>query len=186
MVIDDLGYRRLNVACLYADYKDQNNQTVGNILGTFLRQLLATQTLLPAWVAEELQVIQRAGGKAGLKVNLALLRKLLQQLEHAFICIDAVDELDSDVRWNLLKELKELGAKNTRLFLTGRNHIEDEVRKQFQILQGNKVIISATRQDIEEFVSQKINDNRGQNPGAMDDELAKDIIDIIIKKSQGM
>ena len=159
---------------------------MGNILGTFLRQFLATQIPLPGEVVKELQVIQCAGGKAGLKHNLALLKKQLQQLEHAFICIDAVDELDSDVRRNLLKELKELAVKNTRLFFTGRDHIESEIQKQFEIGEENKVIISATRQDIEEFVSERIQKNRGQDSEAMDDVLAKDIIDTIIEKSQGM
>ena len=122
----------------------------------------------------------------GLEDNRALLKIQLHQLKCAFICIDAIDELNSDVRWRLLKELKELGPDNAHLFLTGRNHIESEVRKQFQVLEGNNVIISATPQDIAEFVSEKIQENCDREPDAMDDVLEKAIVDTIIEKSQGM
>ena len=185
-MIDDLRSRCRNVACLYGDYKDQSNQTVGNILGTFLRQfLVTTQTPIPNEVTKKLHVIKCVGGKAGLEDNLALLKIRLQQLDLSFICIDAVDELDHNIRWKLLKVLKELGA-NTRFFFTGRDHIENEVQKQFQVLEENKVVISASRQDIEEFVSERIQESCGRDPEAMDDVLAKDIIDKIIEKSQGM
>ena len=187
VVIDDLRSRCPNVACLYADYKDQNNQTLGNILGTFLRQFLATaQTPIPDEVTKRLHDIQREGGKAGLQDNLVLLKTQLHHLKYAFICIDAVDELDSDVRWKLLKELKDLGTKNMRLFLTGREHVASEVQKQLQVLEGNKVIISATPQDIEEFVSHKIQEDRERDSVAMDDILEKAIVGTIIEKSQGM
>ena len=187
VVIDDLRSRFPNVACLYADYKDQNNQTLGNILGTFLRQFLATtKTPIPDEVTKKLHDLQREGGKAGIQDNLALLKTQLHTFKCAFICIDAVDELDSDVRWKLLKELKELGTENMRLFFTGREHVASEVQKQFQVLEGNKVIISATPKDIEEFVRHKIQENRERDSAAMDDILAKAIVGTIIEKSQGM
>lgn len=185
VVIDDLRSRSPNVACLYADYKDQNNQTLNNILGTFLRQFLATtRTPISNEITQKLQVIQREGGKAGTGDNLALLKIQLQQLDRAFICIDAIDELDPNVRWKLLKELEGLGATNTCFFLTGRNHIESEVQEAFKLSDGNKVVIRATPQDIKEFVDEKIREDR--NSEAMDGKLAKDIIDKIIEKSRGM
>ena len=189
VVFDDLRSRCPNVACFYGDYKDQNNQTLVNILGTFLHQFLATaQKLIPIpdEITKRLYNIQCEGGKLGIKENLALLKLRLHQLKCAYICIDAIDELDPDVRWKLLKELKELSTKNTRLFLTGRNHIESEVRKQFQILEGNQVTISATQQDIEDFASQKIKEDRDQDPETMDDILAKDILDTVVGESRGM
>ena len=185
VVIDDLRSRCPNVACLYAEYNDQKNQTLVNILGAFLRQFLATtQTPISNEITKKLQVIQREGGKTGFEDNLALLKIQLQHLDRAFICIDAIDELDPDVRWKLLKGLEDLGATNTCFFLTGRDHIESEVQEVFKISEANKVVIRATPQDITGFVSEKIRENR--NSKAMDDELAADIINKIIEKSQGM
>ena len=167
---------------LYADYKDQTNQTLVHILGSFLRQFLATaQELIPEEVIEKLLEIRHLGGKVGTEDNLALLKIQLNHFKRAFICIDAIDELEPKVRRQLLDILKELG---TYLFLTGRHHIEDEVQQRLQVMQRYKIIISASQQDIQEFVQQQIIDD--PNGDAMDKVLEKDIVDAITKKSQGM
>ena len=67
-MIDDLRLKcpGIGVACLYADYKDQANQTLAPILGTFLRQLLTTaQESLPDKEIQKLHKIQDEGGKVG-------------------------------------------------------------------------------------------------------------------------
>ena len=74
---------------------------------------------------------------------------------------------------------------NFRVFLTGRGHIESEVQKQFKVPPGYTVNVSASQQDIQEFVRQQIKEDYDLNP-AMDDGLANDIVDAIAKKSQGM
>ena len=188
MVIDDLRSQcpNIGVACLYADYKDQTNQTLVHILGSFLHQFLTTACEpIPDEVIKKLQDIQRQRGKVGVEDNLALLRTRLRQLKCAFICIDAVDELEPNVRQQLLVILKELGT-NTRLFLTGRDYIECEVQNHFEVTQTYTVVISARRQDIQEFVEQQIKEDHYRNPKEMDEALAKDIVDAIVMRSQGM
>ena len=178
---------------MYADYKDQTNQTLVHILGSILRQLLTTlQVPVPVPVSDEviqkLHEIQCQGKKVGTEDALTMLKILLHHLQHAFICIDAVDELEPKTRQQLLNILKELASNNTHihLFLTGRGHIESEVQKRFQGTQEYTVIISASQQDIQEFVRQQIKEDHDLNPEAMDEGLAQSIIDGIIKKSQGM
>ena len=170
---------------MYADYKDQTNQTLVHILGSFLRQCLTIAfEPIPKEVTEKLQEIQRQGGKAGTEEILALLEIRLQQLKRTFICIDAVDELEPTVQEQLLGVLKKLGTNNTCLFLTGRGHIESRVQKHFQVMRGFKVEISASQQDIQDFLGQQIQEDL--NSDAMDEALAKDIVDAIIHKSRGM
>ena len=191
VVVDDLYARfykvdpNVGIACLYADYKDQTNQTLAHILGSFLRQFLTTSPILiPDQVIEKLNDIKKRGGKPGREDILALLKRRLQQLKYAFICIDAVDELEPEVQQKLLDVLKNLGTNNTRLFLTGRGHIESEVQKHFKVMQKYKINITASQQDIRDFLEQEIKDDR--NPDAMDEELAEGIVDAIIRGSQGM
>ncbi|RPB18347.1 hypothetical protein L211DRAFT_763531, partial [Terfezia boudieri ATCC MYA-4762] len=192
VVIDELysqfhKYPKIGIACLYADYKDQNNQILVHILGSFLRQLLTTaQKNIPKKLIERLVNIKRQDRKVATEDILALLKIRLQQLKRAFICIDAVDELEPKVQQQLLDVLKELGTNynNTRFFITGRDHIENEVKKRLQGMRQHKIVISATRQDMEEFLRQQIRDDL--NTDAMDEILQKDIIDTIIRKSQGM
>ena len=178
-------YPNLGVACLYANYKDQANQTLTHILGSFLRQFLTTtREPIPNEIIQKLQEIQRKGGKVGLEDNLALLKIQIHHLNRVFICIDALDELEPRVCRQLLNTLKELSSNNIRLFVTGRNHIESEVQKCFQAAHINRVSISANEQDIKAFVSQQISDDFYSD--AMDEALKKDIISAIINKSQGM
>ena len=190
VVVDNLysqfhQHPNIGIACLYADYKDQPNQTLVHILGSFLRQFLTTATEpIPDEVIQELQGIRLRGGKLGTEESLALLKTRLHQLKHAFICIDAVDELEPKVRWQLLNILKELGAKNIHLFLTGRDHAVIDIQNYLQVGQRFQVVIGAGHQDIEAFLREQIADD--PYPDAMDQELIEDIVDAIIKKSQGM
>ena len=187
VVIDDLRSQcpDIGVACLYADYKDQADQTLAHILGTFLRQFLTTaQEPIPDGVIQKLHQIQHQGGKLAAEENLALLKIRLPQLKRAFICIDAVDELEPKVRRQLFNALKKLISNNTHLFLTGRGHIESELQKCLEVLQKYTVVISANKEDIKTFVRQQIVDD--SYPDTMDEVLEKDIIDAIVEKSQGM
>ena len=192
-VIDNL-YSQLHkhpgigVSCLYADYKDQNNQTLVHILGSFLRQFLTTvPEPIPNEIIQKLDDIQYKGRKFETEDILALLKVRLHQLKYAFICIDAVDELDPKVRQQLLNVLKELiASNNTRVFFTGRDHVEGEIKKHFEAAEGHTVNISASQQDIREFVRQQIKEDYNLNPDSMDPVLAKSIEDAIIEKSEGM
>ena len=170
---------------MYADYKDQNSQTLVHILGSFLHQFLTTsQQPIPNEVVQKLHDIRYKGKKVETEDILALLKIRLHQFYRAFICIDATDELEPRVLQQLLKVLKDLVTNNTRLFVTGRGHIESEIQKHLQVAQRYRTIISASQQDIQEFVVQQIQDDL--NPDAMNEVLAKDIVDTIIEKSQGM
>ena len=142
---------------------------------------------IPSEIIQKLDDIQYKGMKAETEDILALLKVRLHQLKHAFICIDAVDELDPNVRQQLLDVLKKLvESNNTRVFLTGRNPVESEVHNHFEVAEGHTVEISASEQDIREFVRQKIEENRNLNPDAMDPVLAKSIEDAIFEQSKGM
>ena len=184
-MIDDLR-SRYHVACLYADYRDQSNQTLAHILGSFLHQLLTTnQEPIPDEVIKKLQDIWSIRRKIETQDILAMLKIRIHQLRCAFICIDAMDELESRVRQQLLNALRELSTTNKiRLFLTGRFHVESEVQKYLQVAQKYTATISARHQDIQEFVREQIMDDLCID--AMNEVLAKDIEDAVIKKSQGM
>ena len=170
---------------MYADYKDKTNQTLVHILGSLLRQLLTTsQKPIPDKVTQKLRDIKYQDKKIEAEDNLDLLETRLQQLGRAYICIDAIDELEPKVRQQLLNALKKLGTNHTRLFLTGRGHIENEVEKHFQVAQEYIIPINASHQDIRKFVKQQIQEDPDSE--AMNEELAKDIEDAIVGKSQGM
>ena len=189
-MIDDLHsqmneHPNIGVACLYADYKDQSSQTLAHILGSFLHQFLTSaQQPIPDEVVQILRTIRNQAKKVEAEDILAMLEIWLHQFKRAFICIDAIDELEPKVLQQLLNVFKVLVTKNIRLLLTGRDHIESEVHKHLRVTPQYKVMVSASHEDIQEFIKQQIMDDL--NPDAMDEALAKDIVDTIIKKSRGM
>lgn len=190
-MIDNLNLQfrdnNIGIACLYANYKDQKNQTVVNILGSLLRQFLITvPEPIPTEIIQELDNIRNCDMKAETPDILRWLKIRLRKLRRAFICIDAVDELELEVRKQLFGKLREL--TNTRLFLTGRGHIEDEIQKHFKVAQRYRVNITASDQNIREFLQKEIADQITDDgdPDMMDDRLAKDIEDTITRKSRGM
>ena len=189
VVIDNLysqfhEHPNIGIACLYADYNDRIRQTLVHILGSFLRQFISTAIEpIPDEVIQKLQDIRRRGGKLSPEDILALLKIQLRQLKFAFICIDAVDELEPRVRYQLLDVLNTLGT-NTRVFLTGRGHIESAIQNRLQVMQKYKVTISASRQDIQAVVKEQIMTD--PYPDAMDQVLAEEIVDAIVSKSHGM
>ena len=173
---------------MYADYKDQSSQSLVNILGSLLRQFITiVQQPISEEVISKLKKIQQKGERVGTEDILSLLKIQLHQLKRVFICIDAVDELEPKVRQQLLGVLKELVMNyNIRLFLTGRDYVKTEVQKRFNIAQAYIVDLRASQHDIQEFITQQIDEDYDLNSGAMDESLAKDIVDTITKKSRGM
>jgi len=78
-VIHDLYSRFQNhavgIACLYADYEDQTNQTLVYIVGCFLCQFLTiAREPIPDEVIEKLNDIRRQRTKVGMEDILALLK----------------------------------------------------------------------------------------------------------------
>ena len=170
---------------MYADYNDTKNQTLVHILGSLLHQFLTTeQQPISDEVVKKLQTIRHQGKNVRTEDILTLLKIRLNQFKRAFICIDATDELEPKVLQQLLRELKNLVTNDTRLFLTGRGHVETEIKKHLQLVPKYNATISASREDIQKFVEQEIRDDL--YPDAIDDMLLKDIGDKIIGKSQGM
>ena len=115
---------------------------------------------------------------------LALLQVMLQQLECAFICIDALDELEAKTRSQLLQELSHLIAQSTckslRVFLTGRKHIQAEVQKLSKI----SVEIVAHPDDIRSYLKREI--EADENSESMDEVLRDDIVTTLVDRSQQM
>lgn len=189
-MFDDLVSRfpqrdKAAIACLYCDYRDKSHQTLDNLLGSVVKQFLTAISHVPVAVTEMLEVIQKEGKKMEKKDALQALKLTLLQLDRAFLCIDALDELEPKIRKELLGVLHaELtGAVKLRLFLTGRPHIPSEVNAWLQIQQV-PIEIRANPEDIRDFLIHEIAcDPRSDE---MNGELQREIVNVIIEKSDGM
>jgi len=101
-----------------------------------------------------------------------------------YICIDAVDESTPKHRRDLLESMQEVirVSPNTRLFLTGRPHISDEIVRYFS--QALRIPLSPTHEDIKSYLEMRLKCDT--DPNAMDDKLRADIMRIVPEKISQM
>ena len=168
------------VACVYCDYHAQNEQSATGLLGVILKQVVSALEPIP-------EDVQRAfgnskGGIGGRRLQLPeileMLAKSLSLLRMVFICIDALDEFPEKHRPELWESLQKIVQEcpNTRLFLTGRLHIRDEVKQYFPRT-VEMLSISPRERDIGLYLRMRL--GRDSELGRMDQELEADILRII-------
>jgi len=176
------------VAYIYCDYRDQKNQTVVHILGSFLKQLLSAAIhTVPEAIINELEAIQTKGKRVETSEVIQMLKSVVSQLDVCFLCIDALDELEPRVRMEFLKLLHsefEFGA--ARIFLTGRPHIQSEVNRVFQFNLEDAIHITADQRDIKAYLNHEIELDTEINPDEMNESLKHEILKAILSKADGM
>ena len=130
---DQAGSRNVTVACFYLDFAAQKEHSPTRILGALLKQVVGGLDETPAEISRGYQDQKSAIGGRG--PQLADIVKMLQTTasrKPTFICIDALDECVARYRAQLLDSLYQILQKSpsTRIFLTGRPHIQAEVGKR--------------------------------------------------------
>lgn len=138
---------------MYWDYRDQKEQTIEDILGALLTQLLKSLREIPVTVMEIYE--QRVGQNRslGLEDSSELLRIACTQFRRVYICLDALDELQPSYLEGLLRRLSNVPSAS-QIFLTGRPHVQKVVQKFVKTDTG--IIIEAHESDIRRFVEHEI------------------------------
>ena len=187
VVIDNLvaQHGRENVAYMYCDYRDQTNQTVVNILGNLLKQLLITAAFVPEVITTMLEPLKKEGRRVEVGDISQMLKALLPQRNNCnFLCLDALDELEPRTRFALLKALHtDFGT--VRIFITGRPHIQPEVDGALQT-KLDAMHITADSGDIRGYLTHEIEEDMNINPDDMNDQLKEEILETITSKAGGM
>ena len=181
---DQAGDKDIAVVGLYCDFAQQE-QSATNMLGAILKQLISRGGI-PEYLREAFQKDKKEFGGRGLRLSdmVDILKKEIALLPRVFICIDALDESTPKHRRELLESLREItqAPSNTRVFLTGRPHIDDEIVKYFS--EALRIPLTPAHRDIESYLEMRL--DRDTDPNAMDDELRADIMRIIPEKISEM
>ena len=165
----------LAVAWLYCDYLARQEQSATAILGAILKQLVSIGEM-PEDVRQN---FRERFSERGLRLPDAveMLKTTIALFPSVYICIDALDECTSESRQELLGSLRDIvqESPSTRILLTGRSHIQGEVKKCFT---GAIIVpFSPTDDDIRAYLGVRL--NRDTEPDAMDDNLRSEIMRII-------
>ena len=156
-----------------------------NMLGAVLNQLLERDGISEP-VRQAFRKEKRAlGGRA---VQLADLVKILKTtiapLSEVFICIDGLDECLPKNRQELLESLQDIvgASSTTRVLLSGRPHVKDEIKRCFT--KATMIAVIPTIRDIEIYLEKRL--DRDATPSAMDDNLKAEIMGVIPRKISQM
>jgi len=167
------------VACFYFDFVTQEEQSPAAVLGLVLRHIVGGLDEVPERIIKAFRRQRKIIG--GQKLMLSEIVEFLQDITSSrstFICIDALDECQARHQAKLLDSLNQIlqRSPNARVFLTGRQHIRDQVEKH---LSGRAATISITptKNDIITFLRAKLKEDEMQD--AMDKSLEEEIINKI-------
>ena len=164
------------VACFYFDFAAPKEQSWVGMLGALLKQVVSGLEEVPEEIAQAYESHKKVIDGRGL--HLADIVKMLQTTvseKPTFICIDALDECVAGYRVKLLDSLNQILCRSpgTRVFVTGRPYIRDEVGNR---LSGRltTIHIIPRRDDIVSYLRSRLDEDT--TPDAMDSCLEADIM----------
>ena len=173
------------VAGFYCDFLSREEQTVTNVVGAILKQLVGRGGI-PNYVRKAFQEGKTEFGGRGLRLAdlMGMLRTTIVSLPRVFICIDALDEFLPKCLPELLESLRDIvrGSPSTRIFLTGRPHVKEDIQRYF----ANVAVIpiSPNTDDIRNYLEMRL--DRDPEPEAMSNDLRADIVRVILDKISDM
>ena len=173
---DQTGDQNSTVACFYFDFTVQKDQSPTSTMGALLKQVVGGLEEIPEEVSQVYQ--KQKKGLGGRGPSLSDIVKMLQTTsskERTFICIDALDECVPEYRVKLLDSLNKMlqNSASTRIFVTGRPHIQPEIAKR---LSGRvtSLSISTGRDDMIRYLHSRLEEDT--TPDAMDSSLEAEIL----------
>ena len=156
------------------------------MLGAILKQVVSGLKYIPQDIeaAFERSKGDLDGRELESREIVGLLITSLLTLQRSYICIDALDEFPRDYRSEFFELLACVirESPGTRLFVTGRQHIREEVERYFT--RRRDLQIKPTEEDIKNYLSSKLSDD--PQPDAMDHSLREEIFRTIPEKISDM
>ena len=173
---DQAGGQNVAVACFYFDFAAQKDQSSTSMLGALLKQVVSGMEEVPGEIVNAYEEQKKVIG--GRRPELSDILRMLQTTapgKLTFICIDALDECAPGHRVKVLDSLHQIlqGPPGTRIFVTGRPHIQDEIGRRLA-RRVTTIHITPKRGDIIGYLRARLNEDT--NPDAMDSSLEADIL----------
>lgn len=187
LVIDHLEAQQcelqIGLGYVYCDYRDQKEQTIENIVGALLTQLLKCLPEIPSAVLEIHEQRISQDRPLSLEDSSRMLQITCAHFHRVYISLDALDELQPTYLETLLNCLCDVPSA-IQMFLTGRPHVQKVIQKFAKTDTG--IIVEADENDIRRFVEHEIGGHNDLEPDAMDGTLKTQIIDKVVNSAKGM
>ena len=172
---DQVKSQEVAVACFYFDTATQKEQSPASMLGALLKQLVSGLEEIPEEILRAYRDLNIIGGRGPQLADIVKMLQATASRKPTFICIDAIDECVAGYRAKILGSLNQIlqNSPNTRIFITGRPHIEAEVGKRLSG-RGTAIRITPRRHDIISYLNFRLDEDLA--PDAMDSNLKADIL----------
>ena len=129
---DQAEERNTPVTCFWFDFAARKEQSVTNMLGSLLKQIVGGLERIPDEISKAFRGQGIAiGGRGPLLPDIVKMLQIVTSSLRTFVCIDALGECAAVHRVKLLDSLKQILEESpcTRVFIIGRPHIRAEVGK---------------------------------------------------------
>ena len=173
---DKAKEQNIALACFYFDFSAREEQSPINIFGSLLKQIVAGLERIPDEISRTFQNQKQVIGGRGLRVlEIVEMLQDVISLQPTYICVDAVDECVERHRPEVLDSLRQILEKssNTRMFLTGRWHIQSEIDWHLGT-RAATLSIKPNNDDIVEYIRMRL--GKDKSLSAIDDGLEGEII----------
>ena len=154
-------------------------------MGAILKQLVVQGEVLEHVQTAFRKAKKEVGGR-GLRLPdmVQMLKQAVATLPQVVICIDALDECLPKHLLGLLESLKDIlqESRRTRIFLTGRPQVEDEISRHF--MNCTTVPISPKTHEVKKYLEKRLEMDTERD--AMSDGLRAEILRIIPQRISGM
>jgi len=174
------GDSSIIVAYIYCNFKQRNEQTLENLLGSVLKQLAQGRPSLPESVESLYKRCESKKTRPSANDISTVLKTVAVDYSRIFILVDALDEcrVDDNCQANLLSELSNFQTQcRVNVFATSR-FIPDITEKFAQDL---RLEIRANKQDVQRYVEGHMNElprfvRRDRN---LQEEISSEIVTAI-------
>ncbi|KAI5815999.1 hypothetical protein BZA77DRAFT_344514 [Pyronema omphalodes] len=179
------------VIWLYCDYQKEAQQTPEKLIGALLRQVLRTVPDDFKDVIEELQKLKKENRFLDFNSVFRFLTDALRRFDNLYVCIDALDECQEHRvlflrSLNDLLQTRKLSGRFTRVFLTGREHVDQYINNHLTGPSMCTIKLEANKEDIAKYLEHQIELDDNGSGTKMDSKFVKEIVDSIIATSDGM
>jgi hypothetical protein len=171
-----LGRGRAALVYVYCDYRDKQNTC--NMVGELAKQLLFQSSSIP----DEVWALFEKDTKITTEIAQQIFTMLARRFESTYVCIDALDECEPEVRRNLLRILSTPREPPLHIFCTGRTSVEVEATELLGPLGTRIKEIYAHEEDLRRHIEAQIAQDRHKK--AMDEQLLEEITEALLSRSQ--
>lgn len=169
------------VAVMYIKYNEPE-QTLENLLGSLLRQLIENTDSIPPAVLELYDHHRYRNTSPSVDDLCGSLLLVIDSFAEVFLIIDALDECSEELRWELLERLETI-EPHVHLLITSR--YLDSIDEELKLF--SRIEIKAHRADIELFIDHQIKKNRNlRKIVERSCALRCDIKDTVVKTAEDM